>query len=125
LETTSIDLKRLSSAACRLHNDQSFELPDLESPLVVVKECVEADGQVVAIGIARLELNVTLLLDHGWSTPIARLDAVTQLQEAMCKKASELGIDWAHAEVPERWGKRLEELGWKPAKGKLYFLRID
>lgn len=108
-----------------LHAGQSYELPDLTHPLVVVKQAIVDGEQVVAVGIARLELNVTLLLDHGWSTPIARLDAIAQLQEEMRKKASKFGLDWAHAEVPERWGERLKDLGWEAAKGKLYYLRID
>lgn len=137
MEPTIIDHKKSCSVACRpletadwarvkeLHAGQSTELPDVSSPLVVVQTAVVDDEQVVAVGIARLELNVTLLLDHGWSTPIARLDAIAQLQEEMRKKASEFGLDWAHAEVPERWGERLKDLGWEAAKGKLYYLRID
>lgn len=125
METTTTDHKKLSSAASRLHNGQSFELPDLESPLVAVKECIEVDGQIVAVGLGRIELNVTLLLDHGWATPIARLDAIVQLQKTMRQKASALGLDWAYAEADEKFGKRLESLGWRRAKNSLYILRID
>ena len=134
---STIDHKSSSSVACRplelrdlarvheLHEGHSFELPDAAHPLVMLKECVEVNGKVVAIGIARLELNVTLLLDHDWATPQDRLEAVRQLQNSMKAKASQWGIDWAHAEVPERWGKRLEELGWQPARNRMYYLRID
>lgn len=108
-----------------LHTGHTFELPDPTHPLTMLKEVVEANGKVVAISIARLELNVTLLLDHEWATPQDRLEAVRQLQNAMKAKASQWGIDWAHAEVSERWGKRLEELGWQPAKNRMFYLRID
>lgn len=137
METTTTDHKKSCSVACRpleakdrarveeLHAGQSTELPDFANPLTVVKEGIEADGVLIAAGIARLELNVTLLIDRDWGTPMERLAAITQLQEEMRGKASALGLDWAYAEVPERWGKRLEELGWKPAKNRLYYLRID
>lgn len=108
-----------------LHAGQSYELPDLTHPLVVVKQAIEVDGKVVAMGIARVELCVTLLLDHEWATPEERLVVVAELQKVMHDKASVLGLDEAFAEVPARWGERLKDLGWVPAKGKVYYRRID
>lgn len=137
METTTTDHKKSSSVACRpleaedrarveeLHAGQSTELPDFANPLTVVKEGIEAGGVLIAAGIARLELNVTLLIDRDWGTPMERLAAITQLQEEMRRKASALGLDWAYAEADEKFGKRLEELGWQRAKKGLYFLRID
>lgn len=125
METTTTDLKKLSSAASRLHNGQSFELPDLEHPLVVVKRAIEADGEIRVVVIGRLELHITLLVDHEWATPEERLEAIKQVQIEAHADASKLGLDEAFAEVPERWGERLKDLGWVPAKGKLYYRRID
>lgn len=137
MEPIITDHKNSSSAACRaleaadlarvqeLHAGLSTELPDISHPLTVVKEGIEVDGILIAAGIARLELNVTLLMDRDWGTPIERLAAITQLQEEMRRKASALGLDWAYAEADEKFGKRLEEMGWQRAKKGLYFLRID
>lgn len=101
------------------------QLPDPASALVIVKECVWDGNRIIAAGLARLELNVTLMMDHGWSSPHARLEAIRQLQESMNKKASAYGLDWAYAEAGRRFGRRLEGLGWVPAKDGLYFLRIN
>jgi hypothetical protein len=116
------DLERLK----QLHAGCDYELPDPYNPLVLVSECGVDEKEIIRVaGIARMELNVTLLLDHGWSTPEARLDAVRKLQHMMNWKSSILGLDWAYAEANQRFGKRLEELNWIPARDKLYFLRIN
>lgn len=116
------DLRRLQD----LHGDQEYDLPDPNHPLVLVGECgVDECGQIRVAGIARMELNVTLLLDHNWSTPHARMEAIRMLQGEMHKKAAALGLDWAYAEAGHTFGKRLEDLGWIPAKNRLYFLRIN
>jgi hypothetical protein len=101
------------------------QLPDPASPLVIVKECVMDGNRIVNAGLARLELNVTLMVDHQWGSPHARLEAIRLLQESMNRKASAYGLDWAYAEAGRRFGKRLESLGWVPAKDGLYFLRIN
>lgn len=100
------------------------ELPWPSSPLTLIKECAVDGDRVIAAGLARLELNITLMLDHQWSTPHKRLETVLALQESMHQKASAYGLDWAYAEAHPRFGKRLEEFGWIPAKNPLYFLRI-
>jgi hypothetical protein len=92
---------------------------------MLVRECVEEAGSVRAAGLARMELNVTLLLDSEWATPDKRFEAVRQLQGVMQKKAAALGLDWAYAEANQKFGRRLEELGWIPARDRLYFLRIN
>lgn len=120
-EYKSSDLEQLK----RLHDGQEYEFPDPAHPLMIVKDCLEDAGRVRAAGLARLELNVTLLLDHEWATPGRRLEAVKSLQDSMHKKASYFGLDQAYAEVSSRWGHRLEGLGWIPAKNRLYFLRIN
>jgi hypothetical protein len=120
-EFTPADLARLHE----LHKGQDYELPDPAHPLCIVKECVTADDKIVAVGLGRIELNVTLLLDHFWSTADVRFAAVKQLQEAMHRKASGFGLDQAFAEVPARWGERLKGLGWEAARNPLYYRRID
>ena len=102
----------------------SNEFPHPANPLTLVKECVVDGERIVAAGLARLELNVTLMVDREWSTPQARFEAIGYLQDEMGKKASGYGLDWAYAEAGPKFGKRLEKLGWIPAKDGLYFLRI-
>jgi|HubBroStandDraft_4_1064222.scaffolds.fasta_scaffold00050_65 hypothetical protein len=118
------DLKRL----IELHADgitPTNEFPDPANPLTLIKQCVVDGERIVAAGLARLELNVTLVLDHSWSTPKARFEAVKLLQDEMNKKAYGFGLDWAYAEAGPRFGRRLQKLGWIPAKDGLYFLRIQ
>jgi hypothetical protein len=110
----------------KLHGEQNYELPNPFHPLAIVKECaIDEQGTIRGAGIARLELNVTLVLDHHQGTPYERFKMIEQLQGAMHAKASAFGLDQAYAEVSPRWGKRLEGLGWQQAKNKLYFLRIN
>jgi hypothetical protein len=120
-EFTLADLDRLYE----LHKGQDYELPDPAHPLCCVKQTVLDGDRIIAVGLGRLELNVTLLLDHFWATADARFAAIKRLQEEMHRKASGFGLDQAFAEVPARWGERLKGLGWEAAKNPLYYRRID
>lgn len=99
-----------------------YSFPDLNSPLFMVKKVLEIDGIVRAVLGMRLELECYLWMDNSdWANPEEKLIAVNILDREGMEDAWLNGIDDAVLYLPpgmERFGKRLEALGFKqPRQG--------
>jgi hypothetical protein len=89
-------------------------MPNPDDPLVVIRECLIDDEDIVRMAaFGRLQANAYLLVDRTWKTPEERLEAIQVLEYAMVEKAKILGLDQATAQVDLRFGKRLEAMGWR------------
>lgn len=109
----------------RLHNGQSFELPNLAHPLVIVKKClVDDDEQVRMAAFGRLHINAMLVVDPTWKGPAERLEAIAELQKNMVAETARYGIDIATTQMDARFAERMEALGWKPGFGRMFFLEV-
>lgn len=103
-----------------------FQLPDLASPLILVRKVIADDHDVARMAaFAKLQANAYLLVDSTWKTPIERLAAIQGLQDAMIERCQFFGIDEASAQVGYRFGRRLEDkFGWKAALGKTMYREV-
>ena len=108
---TSGDFQEVS----RIHqeNGYSFELPNFEHPLVIVRKVLD-DGGVKMAAIGRLHCSALMWVDANWKTPEERLAAIKELQNEMMKEASEkYGLDVVTTQADGRFAIRLEkDLGW-------------
>lgn len=99
-----------------------YKLPDLSSPLFIIREVAEHEGQIIAAGVVRLEAELYVWVDREVGTPKDRWEAVKQLNEtAMSKAYWEKGLDnavlWCPPEIEKSFGKRLKALGFTPDRG--------
>jgi len=114
-EYTEGDLEALH----RMHAQQGFDypFPDLTDPIFISKLVVEdADGRPVMASLARLTCEMYLLADPGAGKPRDRLEHLVALHRAGERDLLARGLDDAHAWLPprvaNRFGRRLEALGW-------------
>ncbi len=104
-----------AEAVLEIHKQQGFEysLPDLSSPLCLVKKVREEGGQVVAAMFLRLTVE-TFLLCEG--SPVAKGRAIEELQPQVLRAAWEKGLDDAVCVIPpeisESFAPALERMGW-------------
>jgi hypothetical protein len=96
-----------------------YSLPDLSSPLFfVAKVLVDDEDCVRACGALYIQAECYLWLDPGdWASPSDKLAAIAGLDGITMHEAWLKGVEHAVLYLPpgmERFGKRLEELGFKP-----------
>jgi hypothetical protein len=117
-ELENRDIQEIS----RLHTESGaqFTLPNLESPLVLVKKVVD-DGGVRMAAIGRLHISALMWVNHRWATPQIRFDNVMELQREMMLEASRHGLDIATTQADGRFAERLEEMGWTRGNGFMYY----
>lgn len=102
-----------------IHASQKFDynLPELSSPLILVKKVREEGGRVVAAMFLRLAAEAYLLCEGG---PVAKGRAVEELQPEVDRAAWEKGLDDYFCVVPpeiaEQFAPALEKMGWSPAR---------
>lgn len=94
---------------------------DFSTPLFPVRRCVtDDDGRFVGALALKVEAETYLWLDDQYGTPELRWDAVKLLNSDMVERARDIGFDQAHCvlppEIAERFGKRMQDLGWSPAR---------
>jgi len=105
----------------RLHNRSGFDyvLPDLSSPLFVVKQVVRDDeGRIVAACGLRLQAETYLWVDNDIPNDV-RSKAVVDLSRSIVAAAWRVGLDclvaWLPPGLPKSFHNFLvKRLGWKP-----------
>jgi len=94
---------------------------EFNTPLFPIRRTVMNDeGKPVAAGALKVDVEAYLWIDSRWGTPEMRWEALQMLHADMAERAREIGFDQAYCvlppEVAERFGRRLEALGWKMAR---------
>ena len=99
-----------------IHKAQGFayDVPDLTSPLMLVKKVREVDGRVVACMFLRLTAE-TFLVTTG--SPVEKGRAIEELQPEVLREAYEKGLSEIVCVVPpeisESFAPVLERMGWE------------
>ena len=93
-----------------------YPLPNLLSPLAVVRGVAERDGKIVAAGIVRLIGEEYLLLNPD-SSPTTRARAALELQAGLELDAKQFhGLDsisaWIPPEIEGEFAEKIVRLGW-------------
>jgi len=103
----------------RIHELKSIDyaLPDLHSPLFLVKKVAEEKGRVVMALGAYIQAETYLWMDPGdWASPREKLKVLHNLQAEFLNDLYLKGVDCAVAYVPQEiekhFGKRMTALGW-------------
>jgi hypothetical protein len=117
-ETDLEVLRKLHSAS-----GASWAIPDLDSPLVLVRKVVDENGAKM-IGIGELHISALLWVDKQWRTPQERLNAMQELQHEMMLEAAKFGLDTATLQADGRFAERMSEMGWTEATGKMFYRRL-
>lgn len=100
----------------RKRHDESMWFADPDDAVNFVTYLLEVDGKPVAAITGRATIEGFLMVDHSFSTPADRLDAVTQLVEVGMKHAASLGVREVHLGVaPDRRGWLRKLLGMRGA----------
>ena len=93
-----------------------YRFPDLAGPLFIVRKVLEKDGRVEACGGGYIQSEAYLWISRDqWATPAEKLAAIQALDEAVLHDLWLNGVDCCCLRLPpgmERFGERLEELGW-------------
>ena len=112
-----------------IHKAQNFDysLPDLTSPLLLIRKVREIDGQVVGAMFLRLTAETFLLVD---GSPVTRGRAIEELQPAVIRAAWEAGLSDVLCVVPPEiepdFSPVLERMGWaKERPWPLYSRSVD
>jgi hypothetical protein len=98
-----------------IHRKQGFNynLPDLLSPLFLVKKVREVDGRVVGALCIRLTAETYLLVE---GSPVAKGRSIEELQPELIREAYEKGLDdlvfVVPPEIVDEFHPALERLGW-------------
>jgi hypothetical protein len=102
-----------------IHKEQKFDysVPDLSSPLVLVKKVREVDGRVVAVSFIRVTAE-TFLLVQG--SPVEKARSIEELQPEILREAYEKGLSEIVCvlppEISESFAPALKKLGWEPTR---------
>jgi hypothetical protein len=109
-------MKRIHAASCLPSNC----LPNLSSPLFVVKKVVENGSGPMMGGFLRLTGEIFLLVDRSKGNPESRWAALQELCAQGLNEAANRHIQqvtaWIPEEVEQSFGKRLEALGFERSK---------
>lgn len=103
-------------AVAALHAEMGldYKMPDLGSPLFLVRKVVEVDGKVTAACVLRIEAETYLWCGGA---PEEKMAAMREMQPEILNAAWLKGIDnlvcWIPEAVEAKFEKRLGELGWK------------
>ena len=92
-------------------------LPNLASPLFVVKKVAENGSGPAVAGFLRLTGEIFILIDHSKGTPESRWEALQELCAQGLNEAANLGLDcataWLPPEIEKSFGGRLIDLGFQ------------
>lgn len=118
-DPNAVTIQVMRDAHARSGFDYSFPR-DLHTPLFPIKRSVEKDDAVLAMAAIKVEGEAYLWINPSEGTPEERWIAIKLLCMDLELKAREIGFDQVHCALPpeiaERFGKRLEDLGWKIAR---------
>lgn len=93
-----------------------YQLPDLSSPLFIVRKVIELDGKIIAAGFLRIETEAYLLLAKNGTDAQEKFSAIQAVQSSALEEAWLKGLDncvcWVPKEVNSHFAKRLTQLGW-------------
>ena len=94
------------------------EFPDMRKDRFAARVAVtNGNGSAVAFGFCRVIGEAHLVIDHEWSTPKWRWEALQMAHDAARDEAVRRGIircvTWIPTEIVKSYGKRLESLGWQ------------
>lgn len=102
-----------------IYNEQGFDysMPNLSSPLVLVKKVREEDGRVVGACFLRLTAETFLVVS---GSPVAKGLTLKELEPEVLREAYEKGLSEIVCVVPpeisESFAPTLERLGWERAR---------
>jgi hypothetical protein len=117
VEVRDIDDSDLESVeALHRSTGQDFALPDLSSPLVIVKKAIlDEAGKVIGFGCIKIMGEAVMSLSPDLS-PIECMRAMEALQPPILTDAYNQGLDEVeariHSETEQPFLKRLKQLGW-------------
>ena len=98
-----------------IHKNQGFDypLPDLTSPLILIKKVREVNGQVVGAMFLRITAETFLLVD---GSPVAKGRSIEELQPEVIRAAWEKGLNDIVCVVPPEietdFSPVLTRMGW-------------
>jgi hypothetical protein len=99
----------------KIHAAQGFDynMPQLTSPLFLVKKVREVDGRIVGACFLRLTVETTLLVE---GSPVEKARSLLELEPEVTREAYEKGLADMVCVVPpeiaEMFAPALEKLGW-------------
>ena len=104
-------------------NGDHFQLPDLSSPLVIVKKAIlNEEGKVIGFGCVKIMGEALMSLSPDLS-PIERMRAMEALQPPVLTDAYNQGLDEVeariHSDTEKPFLKRLGQLGWERDRSDL------
>lgn len=112
-----------------IHKAQGFDynLPDLTSPLLLVKKVREIDGQVVGAMFLRITAETFLLVG---GSPVTKGRSIEELQPEVIRAAWEKGLSDVLCVVPPEiepdFSPVLARMGWaKERSWPLYSRRVE
>jgi hypothetical protein len=93
-----------------------YALPDLDSPLFLVKKVVtDENGKVIGASVVRLEAECYLWVDPEFK-PRVKMDAMLELQPEILRSAWAKGLEnlvaWIPLWMEKKFRRRLLNLGW-------------
>jgi hypothetical protein len=107
----------------RIHAASGFDYQfpkDFNTPLFPIKLAATHGATLIAAAALKVEAEAFLWMDHDFGTPEQRMDALEMLNRDLRERALKIGFDQVHCALPpeiaERFGARLETLGWKLAR---------
>jgi hypothetical protein len=113
------DMRRIVEIHAASGFDYRFP-KDFNTPLFPVKIAATHGPDLIAAAALKVEAEAYLWMDHDFGTPEMRMEALERLHRDLRERALKIGFDQVHCalppEVAERFGERLETLGWKLAR---------
>lgn len=109
------------AAVEQIHRDMGmdYKLPDLESPLFIVKKVYVEAGRIVGTEFLKVQAEAYLMLDCSLD-PVEKTRVIAHLSHAVERDAFNRGLDTLVAYIPEdistKFTKRLNLLGWDKAR---------
>lgn len=94
-----------------------YKLPNVSSPIFLVKKVIEVDGVIRAAGAAYIQVELYLWLDKSdWGDPEQKLAAIQTLDQEIIEQCWLQGVECAVLWLPPgmgRFGERLtKQLGF-------------
>jgi|SRR5882672_2728044 len=112
-----------------LHKRQGFQynLPKLDSPLILVSKVREIDGRVVAAEFLRITAETFLLVE---GSPVEKGRAIEELQPEVDREAKQKGLEdyvcVVPPEIEESFEPALRKMGWNPTRDwKMWYRSLD
>lgn len=109
------------TAVEQIHRDMGmdYKLPDLESPLFIVRKVFVQHEQIVGCEFLKLQAEAYLMLDCNLDA-IEKTRVIAHLSREVEREAYNQGLDTLAAYIPEdisaKFTKRLNLLGWTKAR---------